>query len=149
MDNTTLVVIICTAFPFVFVGMWCGVALLLSRIGGWHRLAEEFAANGDPTGTRFSMQSAKVGWVTYSNCLTIYGSENGLYLAPWRLFRLGHPPLFIPWEAIHNPTRRRVLLAETVVFDAGSPSIATLQLPKKVFEGHGVAAGVSARESCA
>ena len=125
-------------FPLFFVGMWCAALLVLSRIGGWHRLAESFPVRGEPSGRRFGMQSAKVGSVSYNNCLTLYTSTEGLYLSVWLLFRFGHPPLFIPWGDLHNAATRRFLWVESVVFDVGSPRIATLQLSKKVIEEHNV-----------
>ena len=125
-------------FPFIFVGMWCAVSLVLSTIGGWRRSAQSFPARGEPSGKRFFMQGGKVGQVTYSGCLTVYSSPEGLYLSVWLPFRLGHPPLFIPWDSVRNATTRRFLWTESVVFDAGSPSVATLQLSKKIFEGRDV-----------
>ena len=107
-------------------------------MGGWRRLAESFPAKGQPSGKHFFMQSGKVGLVNYGSCLTIYSAPEGLYLSVWLPFRLGHPPLFIPWDAVHNMTTRRFLWVERVVFDVGSPSVATLQLSKKIFEGHNV-----------
>ena len=139
MDKSTLPTILIGLFPFFFVGMWCAVSLLLSAAGGWRRLAESFPARGKPSGRLFSMQSGKVGLVSYRSCLTVYSTPEGFYLSVWLPFRLGHSPLFIPWHAVHNETTRRFLWMETVVFDVGSPSIATLQLSKKICEGHNVA----------
>ena len=125
-------------FLLFFVGMWCGTSFLLAAMGGWRRLAESFRAGDEPSGRFFFMQSGKVGLVNYASCLTIYSAPNGFYLSVWLPFRLGHPPLFIPWSAIRNATTRRFLWFERVEFDVGSPSVATLQLSKKVFEGHNV-----------
>ena len=125
-------------FPFLFVGMWCAVSLLLSTLGGWRHLAESFPATDQPRGRRFFMQSGKVGSVNYGSCLTIYSTPNGLYLSVWFPFRLGHPPLFIPWSAVRHATTHRFLWSETVSFDVGSPSVATLQLSKRIFEGRDV-----------
>jgi hypothetical protein len=122
-------------FPFFFVGMWCAVSLILSTIGGWRRLAKSYPVRGQPSGRRFSMQGGTVGQVNYSACLTIYTSSQGLYLSILFPFRPGHPPLFIPWDAVHNAKARRFLWAESVVFDVGSPWIATLRLPRKIFQG--------------
>jgi len=105
-------------------------------MGGWRRLADRFPRRGQPSGRRFWLQSGKFGQVAYSRCLTIRSSPDGLYLSMLLPFRLGHPPLFIPWDAVHNATARRFLWIEHVAFDVGSPSVATLQLPKKAFEFH-------------
>ena len=145
MDKSALPTIFLALFPFLFVGMWCGVVLLLSGIGGWGRLAQGFAANRRPNGRRLTTQSGKVGGVNYNSCLTVHVAEDGLYLSVMVLFRLGHPPLFIPWSSIHNRTVRRFLWIETVKFEVGSPTVATLQLSKKVFEGRGEEGDQSAR----
>jgi hypothetical protein len=84
------------------------------------------------------MQGGRVGQVAYGGSLNIYSSPEGLYLSVLFPFRLGHPPLFIPWDAVRNAKTRRVLWTERVEFDVGSPSIATLRLPKKIFEGYNV-----------
>jgi len=136
MDKSILPTIL---IAFFVVAMWCAVSLLLSAVGGWRRLAEVFPARGKPSGRLFSMQSGKVGLVSYRSCLTVLSTPEGFYLSVWLPFRLGHSPLFIPWDAVNNKTTRRFLWMETEVFDVGSPSIATLQLSKKIFEGHNVA----------
>ena len=126
-------------FLLLFAGMWCVISLIIS-FGGWNRLAVQFRAPADPAGPqgrRFGMQSGKIGWATYSNCLTIHASPEGLRIAVWPIFRIGHPPLFIPWQAIQNPVTRRFLWIETITFEVASlpgyPPIARLQLPSKVF----------------
>jgi hypothetical protein len=121
-------------FPLYFIGLWCAICLLLSVIGGWRRLAQRFPARSQPSGTRYGMQRARVGPVRYGGCLTIYSSQEGLFISIWLPFRLGHPPLFISRAEIHNPKARRFLWMELVDFDIGSPRIATMQLPKNVFE---------------
>lgn len=125
-------------FPFFFAAMWCAVSLLLASMGGWRRLAESFPAQDQPRGRRFFMQSGKVGIVNYGSCLTIYSAPDGLYLSVWFPFRLGHQPLFIPWSAIRRAKTHRFLWTETVAFEVGSPSVGTLQLSKKIFEGYHV-----------
>jgi len=139
MERTALPIFFASLFPFIFAAIWCAVSMVLSTIGGWRRLAESFPARRPPSGKRFFMQGGKVGSVSYSGCLTIYTSPEGLYLSVWPMFRLGHPPLLIPWDAIRNATTRRLLWAESVVFDVGLPKIATLQLSRKIFEGYRVA----------
>jgi hypothetical protein len=130
-----LPLVIIIGFPLFFVPLSCGVCRLLSTIGGWDRLAEKYPGSPTPTGTRFSMQGGRVGCVNYNGCLTIHTSPDGLHLAVWKIFRVGHPPLFISWADIHHAAARRVFWSESVVFEVGAPSIAKLQLSKKIFEG--------------
>lgn len=118
-----------------FIGMWCSICLFLSMLGGWNRLAKIFRTPSAPSGKRFVMQSGRVGLVNYSGCLTIYSSSEGLYLSVWFLFRLGHSPLFIPWDAVHNAKARKFLWFERVTFDVGQPRIATIELSRQVFTG--------------
>lgn len=139
MDNSAPPLVFIVLFPFLFVGMWCAICLLLSRLGGWRRLAESFPVSSGPSGKCFIMQSGKVGVVSYGGCLTVHNSPTGLFLSVWWLFRLGHPPLFIPWSAIRNVRTRRYLWTENVVFEVGSRDVVTLQLSKRVFEGHNLA----------
>jgi hypothetical protein len=140
MGNLPPLVIILVLGPLLFVGVLSLSLLLISSLGGWRQLADTFPANGPPTGTRFRMQSGSVGWVNYSGCLTVYSSPDGIYLSVMWPFRLGHPPLFIPWTEIHDVTTRRMLWMEDAFFDVGSPSVAKLSLSKKVFQGRELAA---------
>jgi len=137
MNESALTTALVALFPFILVGIGCGICLLLSAVGGSRKQKKVFPAQGQPLGRRFNMQGGKVGQVPYSGCLTISTSAEGLCLSVLLPFRFGHPPLFIPWDAIHNVKTHRFLWFETVVFDVGSPSV-TLQLPKKIFEGHSI-----------
>lgn len=128
-------VVIVVLFPILFVGMWYVVGLLVYSISGWARLAESFAAGGEPTGRRFFMQYGVVGNIYYRSVLTIHTAPNGFYLSVWLPFRIGHPPLFIPWQEVRNATTYPFWWFEMVEFDVGSPTIATLELPKRIFEG--------------
>ena len=86
-----------------FVVMWSLVSYLLSVIGGWSRLAEDYRSERPIEGRRWRFQSASMRFSTaYSNVLTIGASEAGLSLSVLFLFRLGHPPLFIPWSDLRK-----------------------------------------------
>lgn len=87
-------------FPLFFIGMWIVVCFLLAIIGGWSRLAESYQAHAEFTGKKWYFQSGRLGLTNYSSCLTIGSNYYGLYLAVFPLFRVGHPPLLIPWSDI-------------------------------------------------
>ena len=110
------------------------ISLLLSRIGGWHRLARQFTARQPPEGRKFGGQSARLNAVRYNNCLTIYVSHAGLYLHMMVIFRAGHPDLLIPWEEIHDPVVERILWAEFVNVEVGRPRLARIRLSAKFFK---------------
>ena len=81
------------------------------------------------------MQSGGIGMVNYNRCLTVHHAPEGIYVSVLLPFRLGHPPLLIPWSAIHHVTPRKFLWHESMSFEVGSPCIVKLRLARKVFEG--------------
>jgi hypothetical protein len=92
-------------FPFIFISfflaIWIFVCLLLSMVGGWQALGKAYRAEEKIEGTRWSWQSGstRLGFA-YRNCLNITANRKGIYIAVLWMFRLGHPPLFIPWSDI-------------------------------------------------
>ena len=127
------VVLLVCGFPFVFAAIWCGVCLLISGISGWSRLAEKYPGSETPAGKCFSWQRGRMGVANYKNSLVIHTSPEGLHLAVMKLFRVGHPPIFIPWSDIHNATFQRLFWSETVAFEAGHPPLAKIHLRRDVF----------------
>lgn len=87
-------------FPVVFIGLWCLTAKILSTISGWMKLATHFRFSGVFDGQRYHFQSGRMNGVQYSGALEIGVTIDGLYLIPFFLFRLFHPALLIPWDAI-------------------------------------------------
>src|SRR5260370_20051122 len=43
----------------------------------------------------------------YNGCLTVGADSSGLFLVPLFIFRLGHPPLFVPWSEILSQWKKR------------------------------------------
>jgi len=116
-----------------FVGLWCLVCSILSRISGWSSLAHLYRASQPPLGSGCYFQTGWIGKVSYKNCVSIYASPEGFYLAVFPLFSFAHPPLWIPWSTVHHITSQKFLWTESVSFDIGSPKITSLTLPKKAF----------------
>jgi len=113
---------------------WMGVCLLLSRISGWHRLALAYPLRATPQGQRLPAQSGAVGPVSYRNSLDLQVSAAGLCLSVPVFFRVGHSPLFIPWQALHDVRLRKFLWHEAMECQVGQPTITRLRLPPRVFE---------------
>lgn len=122
--------------PFYFVGLWCFVSVVLSRLGGWHRLAGKYLAATTAAGHRYGMQSMQLGLVNYSGCLTLHVSDGGIHLAVWLLFRLAHPPLFIPWSEMRNAVVKKHWWVSSVEVEIGEERIVKMSLSRKVFAGH-------------
>jgi hypothetical protein len=95
----------------MFAIVWSGVIAAIAYFGGWHELAKTFReehttfriaeAKG---GRRFRCASLSMGPkyfpTNYGNCLSIGVSGDGIDLQVWPMFRVLHPPLHIPWQAI-------------------------------------------------
>src|SRR5436309_12401220 len=98
-------------FPFIFVGAWVGISLLLSWIGGWRALAGRYRATQRFTGVRFWMKSAGMCWgVSYRSSVYLGANSSCLFLSVFLPFRAGHPPLLIPWSDISFSRERGWLL---------------------------------------
>lgn len=93
----------------LFVGIWCGTCLGLAYTGGWQALARVYPDTPQSEGRRFHFRSARFGaWVSYNSSLSVGANPWGIRLAVWPLFRLGHPPLFIPWNEISARLERQL-----------------------------------------
>jgi hypothetical protein len=134
-----LVPAIVLGFPLVFIPFWCGVVFLLSRLSGWSEIAKRFPGTKNPTGTRHGMVTGMVGWISYRNVLIVHNAPEGLHVVPFKLFTIGHPPIFIPWSEIHHPRVRRFPFYEVVTFEVGSPKVGGMHLQRRVFEGAPIA----------
>ena len=120
---------------------WCFVSFLLAH-GGWSAMAARFRTAERPQGKVFRMQSGRIGAIDYRSCLTVHVSEAGMFLAVFPLFRLGNPPMFIPWSEFHNVREKKLLFWRFVEAPIGTPPIARLLLrpgviPVHIFEACG------------
>ena len=96
------------SFIPVFITVICvSVPYSLSFLGGWHLLAERFRAIVPFSGKMYRWVYATMLWgAHYNGALKAGANAEGLYIATLFLFRLGHPPLFIPWSEIKiGPSR--------------------------------------------
>jgi len=104
-------------FLLFFLLFWCCVSLLISFLSGWRSLSGFYRANFPFDGRKLRMKSAGMRWGTnYSACLTIGVNREGLFLAVIPFFRIGHPPLFIPWDDISSEDRKKLFFFRTVKF---------------------------------
>lgn len=88
-----------------FLICWFAVLWIIAQISGWKTLVEHYAL-GEHNTDDVSWQGWKYGHfnnaIWYKGCLWIGMSPTGLFLktGPDLLFRVGHPPLFIPWKQL-------------------------------------------------
>ena len=88
-------------FPF-FVAFFSAICFALSLISGWRSLAEHYKATQPFSGERWHLRSGSMGLVSYGSCLTLGANTEGIFLSVLFPFRVGHPPLFIPWSEVQS-----------------------------------------------
>lgn len=112
--------ILLLVIPLLFVGFWSAVCCLIAAVGGWMKLACSFAATeDDPSwGVRLSGLSGHTNPLArYSGILNPTISREGIRLAVMVLFRAGHRPLFIPWQAVRNIRHVSRFFQRGIAFD--------------------------------
>ncbi len=108
MQDTVTVLLIIAGFTIVFPLFWSAIVFLISRVGGWSELAERFGHDGPAQGEVFTWCSARLRFLcNYSNCLRVTISDAGIHIRTLIFFKMGHRPLFIPWEAVESLKVRR------------------------------------------
>jgi hypothetical protein len=86
-------------FFLLFVAFWTAICLGMAHVG-WAKLARCYRAYESFDGEKRFFRSAQVGRSSYRNCLTTGVSPRALHLSVLLPFRVGHPPLQIPWGDI-------------------------------------------------
>lgn len=82
-----------------FAAFWCLISKLLSLMA-WGRLAAEYGRPGPAELTNgIRLARAKLGMVSYQGVIKADATPAGLALSVLFLFRVGHPPLLVPWAA--------------------------------------------------
>lgn len=105
-----------------------------SRLGGWGAPAERFCCEESFTGQIWSFQSGRFRWwASYNNCLTLGADPRGLYLGVFPLFRVGHPPLLIPWSEL-SVSQEKVRCAREVQFSLGRDLKIPLRVHRRLAE---------------
>jgi hypothetical protein len=91
-----------------FAALWALVSKALSWLG-WRRLADAYTVAAAPPAELRRLGWARLGPVDYKNVIEVGLGPAGLSLTMPAIFRIGHPPLLIPWAAIGPVSQRRQL----------------------------------------
>jgi hypothetical protein len=86
-----------------FILFWCFVIWMISWMSGWQKLSRHFALKPSllyGKKIHFFNTSGRFKQAGYNNVLKLAAIDRGLILKMNILFRLGHDPLLIPWDAI-------------------------------------------------
>ncbi|MCC7502355.1 MAG: hypothetical protein IT229_07480 [Flavobacteriales bacterium] len=122
-------------FALGFPLFWCLISFMIGHTSGWGRMHERYGGPPGPVPPCRSFQAGRIGGAKYNGVLRIAHDPFGLYLSVIFLFRVGHPPLFIPWSAIGAVSRSMELWMERVRFTVGHPVITTMELPLSAVKG--------------
>jgi hypothetical protein len=96
-------------FPAFLLGLWALISLLTSSLSSWWVLASRFSTTEQPSGDvktagPFLYVVYLRLWTHYSSVVRVTAAHDALYLSMLFLFRIGHPPLRIPWNEIQFST---------------------------------------------
>jgi len=131
-------------FPLAIIVLWPAATGFISAIGGWGTLAEFYRKPPDKKCGNKPILLSGVGMrfmLGYHNCVFAAADNDGLYLSVIFLFRLFHPPLFIPWPDIKAERRKYLFVFNMIRLDTDkSPGI-----PIDILERHAKQLGIIER----
>jgi hypothetical protein len=135
------------AFLVLGPAIWVFVCALLSVLGGWRALSQVYRstlpASFPPPRHVFKFQNATLRWGTnYKGILTFGVDDTGLHLSVFFLFKIGHPPLFIPWRDISAVAYHGFLFSGRTLAFARAPGV-TMTLREPLARQIAAAAGAA------
>ena len=132
MSILIIVLIIAGFFP-AFILLWVGVILLLSWLSGWNALGKHYREVTPFEGERLQMVSGRLrNGVNYRAVLTMGANSEGISLTVFFPFRIGHPPLFIPWSEISISKEKLFFMDAVGLRFSAEPTIKLILMPKVV-----------------
>lgn len=124
--------------PIFIAALWVAMCFGLSHFGGWRDLSRHYLAGSRFHGRRLHFQGAQfAGWVGYNGAFTPGADSMGLYLSVWPIFRIAHPPLYVPWSEIETSVQERRFVSVVTFRFAASPETrmrTTLRLAGRLAE---------------
>jgi hypothetical protein len=128
-------------FGIFFVVFWCFICFLISLLSGWFSLSKRFRKQSEPYGeTRTAgplFYSVRMRFGNYGNSIRLTAAEDALYASVLFLFRVGHPPLRIPWSEIQF-RRRKFLWMRSVVLTLGDRERIAMRISERMARKLGI-----------
>ncbi len=123
------------ALMSLFAGLWFGVSWLIAQFG-WRALARSYRTTKEAPSEMHNFCTGSINWfANYRVALRVGLTQDGVYLSVWPVFRIGHPPLLIPYRDITPAERSNSFFREMAI---GNPAVAHLslstQMVKKIEE---------------
>lgn len=111
-----------------FVAFIIAIIYIISKLG-WARLARHYAYKVPFEGTRVGIIAPSINGVQYRNSVVLKYNAEGFFLHPVFVFKLFHPPLFIPWKEITEIQDQKTFFFAFKKLYIGNPIVATISLP--------------------
>ncbi|MFT6398960.1 MAG: hypothetical protein ACJAYU_003722 [Bradymonadia bacterium] len=127
-DSASLLMMIgiLPAYCVGFSLLWCGVVFITAALSGWRNLGERFQTAAEPPGGAQTV-GARLGWANYTHAMRLgWDHEGYLHMSVLGIFKVGHPNLRIPAEAIQEE-RKSGLLGQRVLLDLGGITTLTVR----------------------
>lgn len=86
--------------PLTIAGFFFVLLNFFGWVSGWKKLAAAYPPTGDPVGAHLAWTSARVGGLSYNNCINAVAGRDKLHLSMSFLLRFGHPPICLPWREV-------------------------------------------------
>jgi hypothetical protein len=124
MEPFSIIIFPIIIFLAFFVALWLFVCFMLSRVGGWEKLARAYRYDGRFSGECWRFRSCKMnGYTNYNNCLTFGTNPAGLYMKMLPMFCFHHPPLLIHWSDIHVEKEKGMIFTYMELTFSGVPDV--------------------------
>jgi len=114
--------------PLFLIG-WPFCCWAIAQFGGWSKLANRYPDETFESGRTFYFCSGHVGQASYGMVLTLEVCESGLRMSVALPFRIGHPPVFIPWSEFHSIREKGFAFFRSLDTYVGMPVVAKVGLP--------------------
>jgi hypothetical protein len=125
-----------------FAALWCALCYFISFVTGWLALARRFKKQSEPYGEirsagPFFYSVYMRFWGHYSSVIRLTAASDALYVSILFPFRIGHPPLRIPWDEIRFG-RTKFFFRTFVVLTLGNQEKIPLRIPLRMARNLGI-----------
>lgn len=125
-----------------FIAVWCMALSLIGMMSGWHALSMRFKHETAPYGEikavgPFFYSIYMRFWSHYSSVIRLTAASDGLYASVLFPFRVGHPPLRIPWNEIQLG-RTTWFFRAHVVLTLGSEEMIPMRISQRMARNLGI-----------
>ncbi len=127
----------------VFIAiLWCAICYFVSFVAGWYSLSKRFRAQAEPYGDMktagpFFYTVYVRFWGHYNSTIRMTAAADALYLSVLFFFRIGHPPLRIPWNEIQM-SKTTYFFRPYVVLTLGEQERIPMRIPMRMAKNLGI-----------